>query len=33
MLEWGPPDEEGLKDFLVKQKQFNETRVENLIAR
>lgn len=28
-LKWRQPDEEALKEFLVKQKGFSETRVEN----
>mmetsp|Transcript_53491 Transcript_53491/g.130700 ORF Transcript_53491/g.130700 Transcript_53491/m.130700 type:complete len:389 (-) Transcript_53491:11-1177(-) len=33
MLEWGPPDEEGLKKFLIDEKQFSTSRIENLITK
>jgi len=32
-LKWGQPDEEGLIKFLVEEKQFNEERVRNQIAK
>jgi hypothetical protein len=32
-LEWGPPDEEKLKNFLIEKMQFNPTRIDNAIEK
>ena len=32
-IEWGKPDVEGLKEFLVKEKNFSEGRIENAMKR